>query len=68
MWEHSFRDKVAEHSLFRARAIVLAVFILIFLGILAWRMAYLQITCTKNTKTSPKTTGFSSALFHRTVA
>ncbi|MBS54768.1 MAG: penicillin-binding protein 2 [Oceanospirillaceae bacterium] len=44
MWEHSFRDKVAEHSLFRARAIVLAVFILIFLGILAWRMAYLQIT------------------------
>ncbi len=44
MWEHSFRDKAAEHRLFRARAITLAVFVLALLSVLAWRMTYLQIT------------------------
>lgn len=44
MWEHSFRDKAAETRLFRSRAITLAVFILLMISILVWRMAYLQIT------------------------
>ena len=44
MWEHSFRDKAAEQRLFRARAITLAVFILLLIAGLVWRMAYLQIT------------------------
>lgn len=43
MWEQSFRDKSAERSLFRSRAIVLGLIILIMLCVLAWRMAYLQI-------------------------
>lgn len=44
MWEHSFRDKSAEASLFRNRAIVLGIIMLVLLGVLAWRMAHLQIT------------------------
>lgn len=44
MWEHSFRDKSAEASLFRNRAIVLGIIMSILLGVLAWRMAHLQIT------------------------
>ncbi len=44
MWEHSFRDKAAETRLFRSRAITLAVFILLMISVLVWRMTYLQIT------------------------
>jgi len=44
MWEQSIRDKSFERRLFRARAIVAAVFVLIALGCLAWRMTYLQVT------------------------
>lgn len=44
MWEHSFRDKTAELALFRRRALVLGLIIMVMLGGLAWRMAYLQIT------------------------
>lgn len=43
MWEHSFRDKIAERRLFRARAITLGLFIFFLLCGLAWRMSYLQI-------------------------
>lgn len=43
MWEHSFRDKSAEKSLFRSRAIVLALIIFLMLCGLGWRMVHLQI-------------------------
>ena len=43
MWEQSFRDKSAERSLFRARAIVLGLIIFLMLCGLAWRMMHLQI-------------------------
>ncbi|WP_221800096.1 penicillin-binding protein 2 [Oceanobacter mangrovi] len=44
MWEHSFRDKSAELRLFRSRAILMGLVILLMLGGLVWRMAHLQIT------------------------
>ncbi|MFK4750909.1 penicillin-binding protein 2 [Oceanobacter antarcticus] len=44
MWEHSFRDKSAEVKLFRSRAMILGLIIFALLGVLVWRMAYLQIT------------------------
>ncbi len=44
MWEHSFRDKTAELSLFRRRAALLGLLILLMLAVLGWRMAHLQIT------------------------
>ncbi len=43
MWEQSFRDKSFERRLFRARAIVAAIIVLIALGGLTWRMVYLQV-------------------------
>lgn len=44
MLEHSFRDKSAEAGLFRNRAIILGIIIMIMLAGLGWRMAHLQIT------------------------
>lgn len=44
MWEQSIRDKAYERRLFRARAIVAAVLVVLALLTLAWRMTYLQVT------------------------
>ena len=44
MWEHAFRNKTAELSLFRQRAAVLGIIVLIMLVVLGWRMGHLQIT------------------------
>jgi penicillin-binding protein 2 len=43
MWGNSFRDRMAEQKLFRSRAIFMAIFIFALLGVLAARMAYLQV-------------------------
>ena len=44
MWEHAFRNKTAELSLFRQRAAVLGIIVLLLLMVLGWRMGHLQIT------------------------
>ena len=44
MWEHAFRNKTAELSLFRQRAAILGVIIMVMLVVLGWRMGHLQIT------------------------
>ncbi|MAR00372.1 MAG: penicillin-binding protein 2 [Oceanospirillaceae bacterium] len=44
MWEQSFRDKAYERRLFRIRAIIAAIFVLLAFGVLAWRMSYLQVS------------------------
>lgn len=44
MWEHAFRDKTAELSLFRRRAAILGLVVLTLLLVLGWRMGHLQIT------------------------
>ncbi|MDF1762294.1 MAG: penicillin-binding protein 2 [Oleibacter sp.] len=43
MWEQSFRDKGYERRLFRNRAVVAALIVLIALSMLVWRMFYLQV-------------------------
>lgn len=44
MWEQSIRDKAYERRLFRTRAIVAALLVVVALLVLAWRMTYLQVT------------------------
>ena len=44
MWEHSFRDPQQERRLFRSRAITMGIVVFLLMGVLVWRMTYLQIT------------------------